>query len=232
MKVGQNGFKGSFGIPPEIKEAGEKFMKRQDKEEARPSIDFRDDEEFVEEESDVEDFGGDAGDTGDKVETNEYKIPTPEENLKKVGIELTEEDFHKILFRGFVEKDVEIFPAMGANKRLYVTMKTLTGHEYDEVDELLAEEIRDKKMTNDGYTTRRSMWILAYGISSLQGKKVHPDVLRDDELDTKATAKKKREVLGRLSPAVLSKLMRIHGIFTANLNLIIEDPESQLLKKP
>ena len=230
MKVGQNGFKGSFGIPPEIKEAGEKFMKRQDKEESRPTIDLSEDDEFIEDESTVEDFSGDAGyvEEGPK----EFNIPTPEENLKKVGIELTEDDFHKILFKGYIEKEVEIFPSVRGNKRFYVGMKTLTGHEYDEVDEPLAEEIRDKKMTNDGYTTRRSMWIIAYGISTILGKKVHPDVLRDDVVDTKETAKKRREVLGKLSPAILSKLMRIHGVLTVNLNAIVEDPESQLLKKP
>lgn len=228
MKVGQNGFKGSFGIPPEIKEAGEKFMRRQEKEEVRPKIDLSgsDENEYEEEviqEEEVEESANER--------LAEDRLPTPEDNLKKVGIDLTDEDFHKILFKGYVEKEVEIFPSIGANKRLYVTMKTLTGHEYDEVDELLAEEIRDKKMTNEGYTTRRSMWILSYGISAIQGKKVHKDVLSDDNLDTKETAKKKRDVLGRLSPAVLTKLMRIHGIFTANLNLIVEDPESQLLKK-
>jgi hypothetical protein len=231
MKIGSNGnMKGSFGIPPALREAEERIKQAREQGEFRPDFESDPSEQEEQEEQGEEESA--------QHQEEALVIKNPLEVLKSsFGIVLEDEDFHKILFRGFVEKDIEAVPSIRGSKPLIATIKSLNGQEYDLVDELLAEDIRDVRMTNDGYSTRRNMWILSFAIPKLQGKSyVSPVLMKDQEgkdvLDAKATAKKRRAKLATLNAAVLTRLMKIHGQLTLAINAIMEDPEADFLKKP
>lgn len=236
MKIGSSGnMKGSFGIPPALREAEERIKQSREQGEFRPDFESDPyDQPTQEEEAEAE------GGSEEQLESknDQLTMKNPLEVLKEsFGIVLEDEDFHKILFRGFVEKDIEAVPPIRGSKPLIATIKSLNGNEYDLVDELLAEDIRDVRMTNDGYSTRRNMWILSFAITKLQGKGyVNPVMMKDhegkDTLDVKATAKKRRAKLATLNAAVLTRLMKIHGQLTLAINAIMEDPEADFLKKP
>jgi len=178
-------------------------------------------------ESSEEASGKDGGGTG---------VKPPLQQLKDMGIELTDDDFQKILFKGFVEKEVVVFPSVRGKREMTATLKTLTGDEYDQADELLAEEISDVRATNEGYQTRRNMWVLSFGVTGLAGKPLGKvvstkDAQGRDIVDLKETARLRRDTLGLLSPAILTKLMRLHGAMTVAINSAVEDPDANFLLK-
>lgn len=229
---------GSFGVPPHIKEAAEKF--RAAKEEAQNRA-----EEELEREPEydntrypppsVEESEEDATEEPTQEDKPASKEPTALELLEQIGVSLEDEDFHKIVFRGFLEKDVTVIPAMGKARALVATFKTLNGQEYDLVDELMAEDLRDMRMTNEGYNTRRNMWVLVFGIAKLDGKPVGPTVymetVKGKHIDAKATARRKRDVLGLMNPAILSKMILDHATFSKAIADLISMPDSPYIKK-
>ena len=229
MKINaQPNFAGSFGIPPQMKEAEEKFQEEKARQaSARPGASVDDASSF--------EFNADFEAPPVQAQEAAPEEITPASVLKKIGITLEEEDFQKIFFKGFIEKEISLFPGSSAQKPFLVTIKTLTGQEYDEVDELLADDIQDVKMTNDGYATRRNMWTLCFAVTHLAGKPVCKPVLKQatsgEAIDLKETAKKRRDVLSRMSGSVISKLMRTYATFSVAVNELIENPESDLLKK-
>jgi hypothetical protein len=227
MKVNQGiPSQGSFGIPPEMQAEVDNYHKKKaiaaKSADEDPSVDEAEEEEqpiFVED--------GEAD-----VKEKSPVGPNPVENLKKLGIELADDDFQKIVFRGYLEKDVVVVPSIRGTKPLKATFKTLTGAEIDEVDELLADDIQEIKMTNDGYQTRRSMWLITYGVTKLMDKPLCQPVLVKGKPDSKATMRMKKKVLAALNPGILTKIMHIHGILTVSINAILMDQESDYLKKP
>lgn len=232
MKVGTgNNFQGSFGIPQQLKDEMEDFKRRATAERAH-----KEEEEASEEEQHFEEIP-DRMPQAEVDDAGEPALPNPIESLKKdFSITLEDEDFHKIIFKGFLEKEVVVLPSIRGTSPMKATFKTLTGEEYDIVDVLLAEDIRDTRMTNEGYSTRRSMWILALGVTHIQGKPVCPIEYRETdkgrEVDLKATAQGRRSVLSKLNASVLTRFTRIHGQLTLAINAIFEDPEADYLKKP
>lgn len=231
MKINQ----GSFGLTPEMKEQVANYHERKVKVESE-----NDDSDGFAPPPPVEDsfdLRQDDAEEGGKKEAKSTLglvsdlVANPLENLKKIGVELTDDDFTKIIFRGYLEKDITVVPAIRGSRALVATFRTLTGKEVDETDELLAEEINDVKMTNDGYQTRRNMWILSYGVSHLMGKPVCDPVEKGGKVNLKATARGRRKVLAALNPGILTKMMHIHGVLTVSINAIIADPEADYLKK-
>jgi len=208
---------GSFGLTPEMREQINSHQERKERlvpEEPTPEV--------------TPEVDAEVKPTSDE--------PTPQEVLEKMGVVLEDDDYFKIVFKGFLEKDVVVVPSLGGKTRpMIATFRTLTGKEIDIVDELVAEEVQSVKMTTDGYHTRRSMWILSYGVVNLMGKPVCNNVLynKDDpsKVNNKATIKLRRSVLSALNPAVLDKMMNIHKDFTAAVNAIVTDSNGDSLKK-
>jgi hypothetical protein len=239
MKINQPTSQGSFGIPPHLKQAQQEALENKKKADERQERERKltNMVENTQEPNVVEDdFGLAPGEKMPRAEADEdAKVREPIDplkNLKELGIELEDEDFQKLLFKGFIEKDVEVVPSIRGSKPLVATFKLLTTNEYDLIDELIGEDIKVLNMTNDGFQSRRSAWILAVGITKLMGKPVCPPVLRKDKnIDLKATYRRKRDILGLLSPAVITKMMKIHGTFTVTANAIVADPEADYLKK-
>jgi len=233
MKIGANtNGQGSFGIPPAMKAAADEFAKKREEGELKsPGTDAVDDlpSDFKDPPAEM-DPGYDAAEEG-------IRVKNPLQELEdEFDINLEDEDFHKIVFKGFLEKDVVAIPSIRGTKPLIATFKTLNGEEYDLIDELLAEDVRDRRMTNDGFGTRRGMWMLAVGITKIQGKPLcSPEYSEIDgrkEFNVKATTRKKREVIAKLNGAVLTRMMRIHAQLTLAINAVIDDPTADYLKKP
>lgn len=211
---------GSMGIPPEIKAAGDK---------ARDQVNKKIEKDFG--------FGKEMPKELLKEEPVEVTEPTGEEfnvdelsplkMLGRIGVKFTEEDFTAILFKGVFVTDVDIVRCPGKNKEiaLAATIKTLTGTEYDIVDELIAEESDRIKMTNDGFVSRRSMLIIATGVTHLQGK---PLVKLTDKRELRDIILDRKKILSELSPAVLNRLIQLHGTITTAINLIVSKPDDHL----
>lgn len=173
------------------------------------------------------------------VEENKEMVEAldPVNVLKKLGVDFTEADLQKLLFKGFCDFHIEIVPNM-----LKATIKTLTVDEYDEIDEIVAQEIKDIQMTNEGFESRRSMWILAYSVTHLeriqggksQGLRIIAKPIavegEKDVIDRVETAKRRRQVLGKMSPSVINPLSRKQGALVTAVNLLAQDPESVLKK--
>jgi len=150
-------------------------------------------------------------------------------------IEITGEDIQRIIFKGYTEKDVIVLPSILGSQPLIATFKTLTGAEYELADEKLAEEIRDIRMTNDGFAARRGVWLLAYGLKKIQGKLYYKQKFSDDAgkvFDKKATLESRKNALGDFSPVVLSRMMAIQSDLTIAINYLFSEAKGSFVKKP
>jgi len=242
MKFSQpNTSQSSFGIPDHVKEAGEKFRQAREDAQAKAEDALKADPVYDEgytTEPEVENQQEPPEATEEVAASSDPLVDgaNPVEILEKMGVFLEDEDYHKIVFRGFLEKDVIVVPAFKKARQLSVTFKTLSGQEYDYVDELVAEDLRDMRMTQQGYDTRRSMWVLTFGVSKMDGKPICQPAMsvttKGKQVDAKATARRKRDVLGLMHPAILSKMIRYHGAITLAINEIVTTPEAEYLKKP
>jgi len=232
MRVEPAKAQGSFGMPPELKAQLERQQQEKRKKEAEAV------KESLGEETPVTDLGGPQQPFGfSEPETKEAPQETarkftvdldaneePGAALKSLGVEISDDDIENTIFKGFFHKDVLVVKnPKDPAKDFKSTFKTLTGEEYDQVDELVMGEVEGINVSRNSFQTRQNMWTLAFGVSSLAGRPVCKPVLLPDgkNLDLKATARAKREILGKLSPAVLTKMMRIHGLLTAHINNIV-----------
>jgi len=230
------GAKGSFGIPQDLKEHGDRLMSRggEDEDERRPGMMEKAQSSF--EDSSLQDSIPEEAFEKKAVEEEEL-VPSPEDNLIRIGITLSDDDYHNIVFRGGLEKEVVVFPALKKTRELRATVRTLKTKEYDAIDELLAEDVRGIAMTNEGYTSRRALWILAFSVVKLDGKILtKPHFTKDDTgkdvVDIKATARERKErILGELSPIIINELISIHAILTTNMDLILRENKTEYLKK-
>jgi len=224
-------------MPPELKATGERFMAKQSEEEQRPAIE----ESFSQEAYDAPlEVSAHIPEEAfeKKPEESTYKVPTPEENLSRIGIYLTDDDYHNIVFRGGFEKDIVVIPSRGKMRELRASIKTLKTKEYDAIDELLAEDVGTIKMTNEGFTSRRSLWILTFAVTKLDGKPLSKPIFTRsnsgdrDVVDLKATARDRKEkVIGELSPVIVNELIALHAALTTNMDLILNEQKGAYLKK-
>jgi hypothetical protein len=217
MKVGgQPGpARGSFGIPEEMMENVRRTQETKARE-GKPVAEVVESEETP---SEAEE-SGEAPQPNLEDNKEMVKQLNPMRALQKLGIEFKEGELHDLLFNGYYEKEVEIVKG-----HFNATIKTLTGEEYDMVDELLGEDLENLKMTRDGLSVRNTMWILAFGITKLHGKAICKPVMVDKVFSAKETAKEKRKVLSKLSSALLNKMGQVHGTVTTAIRLISEDPD-------
>lgn len=159
----------------------------------------------------------------------------PIEILRDMGIEPQEEDFHDLIFRGYIEKEVEILKNPVTKKPFKVEIKALTAEEVDMVDELLMEEVGGMRITTEGMEARRSTWILSVAIQKISGRNIVKEANHSDEkgvVNKKSLAKAKRSVILKLNPFILSKIVSAHANMVASYNSILnEDTEDDILKK-
>jgi hypothetical protein len=223
---------GSFGVPAEVQEAAQKARDQARKErDARgtpaqgataATADASDDMSHDSVAPRVEDTGF-SGLSGDLPTDATAKKLDPLDQLRKIGVDFTEEDVHNLVFKGTVSKEIAVFKGV---TQLSATLKALTVEECDLVDELTAEEIGKTAMTNSGADSRRAIWTLAFAVTHLNGR-----MLRDldkegavgkDGIDLKKKAQLYREALRKMSPYVMRVLGELQSIYAASLNLLME----------
>jgi hypothetical protein len=252
---------GSFGIPPALKEEHERIIKEREKKMTGSTKNQEEDiskapPPYVEEGFS---FGGEKKEEADQTEESSSQenqereeAPAddmrktkdgifalihlnkikPEEALRLLGMELLPDDYAKIFCNGFIEKSIQLFQTLDKKFTFGATIRTLKADEYEIVDEMLAEEINNVKMTNDGLIARRSSLIMAFGITKLMGRAVC-EIVRDKagKIDIKKTVKAKRAVIGQMQPSVVDELMRYHGALTICLKQIVSQPDGTIAKK-
>lgn len=254
MKMPKQSSRGSMGIPSEIhpdtlarQRAQSEAMREQAKENVDPAF-AAETMQFPAEsgEDEQEEEDGDEAAAPAQVEEPSAaakeaaaaaKDAHPVLIMRRLGVEITDEDFHNYLFKGYIEKTIKIAYDPLTKKPFTATFRTLTTQEYDEVDELLAEEMDSRKMTVAGRDSRRSVWLLAFAMIKVDGRLLAADVLKKGPngvalVDTKATARRRIEMTRSFSGTILDKSSRLYGAFVAALTMMMEDPESNYLKKP
>lgn len=211
--------KGSMGIPEEMREEMHRQQQQKKAKQNRPEPDDGDVRE-------VDSLHPDLDETPPKKE-EEVK---PEDIgalhiFKKLGIEMSEEDVQKLIFKGYVEKDIEIVKGL-----LTAKLKTLTTEEYDIIDEMIAEETKATEMTVDGHNGRKSVLTVAMSLVSLNGKPVVREVPKNEDgsVNIRKYTEMRRMVLRKMSATVVDKMIRIHGSFTVGVNIGVENPEDLL----
>lgn len=217
INQGANAPRGSFGIPPEMQEAQQRAKAQADAERA---------EKAQVEAPPVPPEAAAPADEG-------AKELTPTDMLKTLGVTFDDKDLHNLLFRGYIEKDIAVIPkteSAGKVVEFRSKFKTLTGDEYDAVDELIAADVETTKMTNDGFKSRRAMWILSLGILEINGKALIKPILNSDtkEVDLHAMAKARRKLLGAMSPLIVNHMIQKHGALTVAVDMISADPSGAL----
>lgn len=195
---------GSFGIPEPLRQAMEQSKeKREEKNKGEQPL---------------------QPPQPEQPEQPKEEVSEVDQTLKALNIEFTQEDFQKLLFKGSIEKDVEIVKG-----HMTAKFRTLTGNDWDEIDELLARETKDISMTIQGMDIRKSVFVLAYGITELQKKPLSKQIKNDGgEIDTKQMAIARRKVIQQLSPSVTNLMIEKHGALTRIVNLITRDPGTHL----
>lgn len=158
----------------------------------------------------------------------------PIERLKDLGIEPVEEDFHSLIFRGYIEKEVEIIKNPMTGKPLTALLRALTAEEVDAVDELLVEQLESTKMSNEGVEIRRSVWLMSIAVRKLAGKQLIKKPITDENgvTDIKAEARARRSVLIKLNPFLLSRMIHVHSVMVSSFNELLSGQGSEdFLKK-
>lgn len=205
MKINDTAAKhtaGSFGIPEEMKQAAER-----NKAKARPEPKVEAPVKEVEESEEKPDAS-----------------KTPYDILRSMGADFTEDDFQKLIFKGTYETTLDVVKG-----RLTAKFRTLSTRDHDEIDEILAKEMKDIPMTEDGLRSRTSMMIISYGVTEISGKPLTKTILTDDKKpDNKAMAMARRAVFLEMSPSVVNILIQKHGSITVAVNMIASNPEENL----
>jgi hypothetical protein len=220
---------GSFGMPPEVKKVFEQQQEAKKKEESPEQSPGQKELEFEDEAQEDQEK-----EASDKKEERGY---SPLDALKEIGVTITEDDMYAYLFTsGSISKDITLYEFSDESKNITATFKTLTAGEYDEIDEIMAEEANTIKMTNDGFRDRRNLYILGYSVSKIKGKdlsKKHVMKTEDGRTvpDRKKMAKERRYALSHLAGPLVSKMIETCRIFTVSLNEIVNSKGTSLIKK-
>lgn len=213
---------GSFGIPQPMQEARQAFEEKKAADAQKEAeADAADEDDVGEGEEGLEE-AAEAASLEEKALGKK-----PRAALAEVGIVLEDKDFHNILYRGFVEKDVELVPALGTIAAMVVRLKTLTPEEYNTVDELVGEELETTKGTTHGFQVRRELWMTSFAVIAVQGReltKIKPD--KDGNIDLKELARGRYKILKQLSPAVIDKLIKTISVMSWAINAIVENPKA------
>lgn len=215
------GAQGSFGIPPEIQEAGRRAKENAEKNVKKAGAD----ETPVGATSDSPQASGSPVEGGDKPNDEIAEKSNPLKILESLGITFDDELLQQLIFKGYVEQTIDIVKG-----KLTAKCRTLTVEDHDLVDELLAKETEDTKMTNTGFENRRAMLVLAFGVSELAGKQVAKPIINKESktIDKVATANQRRKVLQAMAPGVVNLMIQKHGAMTVAFNMIAADPGDYL----
>ena len=95
----------------------------------------------------------------------------PDVSMEKIlGIELTDDDIESYIFRGFVEKDIEI------NPKLKVTIKTLTQKELAETSLEADEALRMKNPSDETYAAFKNSLDIKKALVAINGSSAPEEI--------------------------------------------------------
>lgn len=157
---------------------------------------------------------------------------SPTSLLKAIGLAPSEDDFHSLLFRGFIEKTIDICKNPVAKKAMTAKLRSLTAEEMDYVDELIAEDIDSLKVTTVGIEQRRSLWVMSFGVREIEGRSLCRPIYHEGtkDVDAKQMARERRKVLSKLNPILIDEMIRKHALMVNAYNAILFDKEGETLK--
>jgi len=153
------------------------------------------------------------------------EIDNAEKIFNLLGIKFTDDDFQQLLFTGTFEKEVEIVKGKFA-----VVFNMLKTSDYDIIDEITADDIGDKKMTNEGLQLRKQATtiatvVLKIGMPGKTVAVVKPKALKKGEqVDTKALIIERRDILRQLAPSVFNIIVSKHAALCAAVDIVVKNP--------
>lgn len=242
--------KGSFGIPPELKEEMERAKKKAEKKESKAAPQ---ESKAAPQEDSVESSPSDwpmeeptqgaSEDTPVQEKMTGYDKAReiiagkkasmmrsfaedlakldPQDILKALDITYDEKDLQSILLTGTLEKEIKIVKSLTAKIHLLRTS------EVEAVDELVANDITTRKFTQLGVENRRNLWTLCFAIEAINGKQLTKTSRTKDPLEY---AKEKEAIIQGMSPALLDAITRKHASMQIAYNTILFGEDSDSLK--
>jgi len=117
-----------------------------------------------------------------KNEEEAPKVMDPEaiDYVKELGIEFSDADVDQYIWKGYVDKTMDVIP-----DKLTVTLRSLTQKDQDFITEKL-EEAMEKKIVKgltlkDGYASYRTKWMLAISVQAINNEPLVIDL--DEKFD-------------------------------------------------
>ena len=240
---------GSFGIPPQVKEEIEQAERRRTSPEKKApppenipqqqdhgwdtdeAIQKEDEEENKQTQEDRAKLLASPQNPVTEDLLRQIHRTDPAALLSAIGITPSEEDFHDLLFKGCVEKEILLCKNPMSKLPISAMIKTLTTEEMNLVDELLANDIESYKVTARGVELRRTLWVVSCCTSKLSGKVLVKQVTKEGSpMSLKDIVIKRREVLSRLNPAFIDEIVRKHAILQYAFNAILFSGDKDNLK--
>lgn len=214
--------RGSMGIPAEI--APDRILSKDAAPKEPPTVT---DDGFS--------FGSTKAEKKEAAEVEETKDDTndPEAMLKSLGVELTEDDFVRYVFKGALEKTFALYGFKG--REFTVSLKTLTPKEVEAADWCWMKEVDDENhVSRDSGDRRRSVWLVSASLQGICGKSMPPSgpVMKDGKVDLKATIAAKRDILQEMGEATMGRIIQTYYRFSFAIGALLNDPEKGYLKKP
>lgn len=180
-----------------------------------------------------------AVDEGFSVEEKPQEKPlSPIDRLKLIGVDFTTTDYNRLFFQGSIEKDVQVGFDPETKRPIMATLKTLTPNECDALDECLAEEVNDLKVTRDGVEKRKVLWTAAFVLVAIDGRPFVKPVMKaetdtkDMVVDRKATARLRKKFVQELSIHLVNNILSKYNILDTQIKFIMGDSESAFLGTP
>lgn len=142
----------------------------------------------------------------------------------ELGVDFTSEDFQQLIFKGYIEKDIEITKVNGTP--LMARIKTLTTREYEYADELMVDDVKNVPMTDAVYGSRRSILNISFAVTHLQGRPLAKPVLEEKTnlVDLKETALARREAFREMHTSMVNLLIEKYTALTVAVSAVVRDP--------
>ena len=147
-------------------------------------------------------------------------------SLKKMGVDITEEDIEIYLFQGTVEKVVPVMK-ISEKKSFTAKIRTLTSEQYMVVEEIVGDSLRVTDMTREGVSSLRTLAVLSVGVTELMGR---PTIKTwESSISEKDKAVENMSVIKALAPGVVNKINLLHAALTTTFNNMLDDGNSPFL---
>lgn len=210
---------GSFGMPPEMQENLRRHQESKEvKKDAPPPV--------------VDEDAAAPAPIVDEAVVEEEKTDPLTPILKNLGIEITDADVESMIFKGSISKEIMLVNL--AKRPLKGTFRTVTADEWEQIDELWMEEAKDKLISHEGLDNRRSMWVMSYAVTHLNGNPLSKPIYLEGtkELDSRAMARQRHKALKNLDAMLINKIVKTQSAFAMAMRMMMENPDGNFTNAP